>query len=415
MAVRSGTGWSNQVGAGYEVSSKGDKRFSALYARLPDGRIIEDAWGQAKGYADGRAAKGKPALTPDFDYWGTYKGLWQQFADANPQLMTELAQASQGRPLVDRFAKTENNQARALAEILQSMSGVAASSMPEQPAAASVHNPLLFGGAPNRKKLPDGRNSNGNNWEATKFLSNYAKLSNPVVYGGVEFPSVEQAYVAAKFDDLAMSNFIAGLGYGVDRHGNEAMPAQVARDLGRGWRDWKQEGFTGQVSGLRGDWDKAKLDVMRDLVRQKFENNPEFAKALLATGDQELIEHTTGWNDRTWGMVDPSANKKGSDAQVERLVGENHLGRLLMEQRGLLGGTGLVGRFAPEGAMPEQPAAAMKPTGQQAADGVQLQLDLEGQQTQQNPERKAGDLLPWLLAAGGGGLLGYGVAASLDQ
>lgn len=111
-------GWSNQVGAGYEVSTRGDSRFSALRARLPDGRIIEDAWGQAKGYPDGRAAKNRPALAPNFDYWGTYKGLWSQWADANPALMAELAQLSQGLPLVDRFARTENNQARALSELL---------------------------------------------------------------------------------------------------------------------------------------------------------------------------------------------------------------------------------------------------------------------------------------------------------
>jgi hypothetical protein len=119
MARRlSGPGWSNQEGAGYEVSSRGDRRFSALYARLPDGRLIEDAWGQAKGYADGRSAKGKPALSPEFDYWGEYKGLWRQWAEANPRLMADLAAASQGQPLVDRFAVTDNNQARALAELL---------------------------------------------------------------------------------------------------------------------------------------------------------------------------------------------------------------------------------------------------------------------------------------------------------
>lgn len=64
--------------------------------------------------------------------------------------------------------------------------------------------------------------------------------------------------------------------------------------------------------------------------------------------------------------------------------------------------------------MPEQPAAAVKPTGQQAPDVVQLQMDLEGQQVQQAPGRKAGDLLPWILAAGGGGLVGYGVNEAMQ-
>lgn len=133
--------WTNRPGDGYEVSSRGDRRFSALHARLPDGRTIEDAWGQAKGYSDGRAAKGRPALTPGFDYWKTYKGLWAQWASANPGLMQELSVASQGRPLVDRFARTENNQARALAELLAE--GGAATA----PSAASPPRIWAFGGA----------------------------------------------------------------------------------------------------------------------------------------------------------------------------------------------------------------------------------------------------------------------------
>lgn len=64
-------------------------------------------------------------------------------------------------------------------------------------------------------------------------------------------------------------------------------------------------------------------------------------------------------------------------------------------------------------AMPEQPAAVVRPTGQQAPDAVQLQMNLEGQRVQQSLERKAGDLLPWILAAGGGGLLGYGASEAM--
>ena len=64
---------------------------------------------------------------------------------------------------------------------------------------------------------------------------------------------------------------------------------------------------------------------------------------------------------------------------------------------------------------PEQPAAVVNPTGQQVVDGVQLQLDLEGEQVQEDPKRKAGDLLPWLLAAGGTGLAGYALAEELNR
>ena len=139
VRVLNGEGWSNQRGTGYEVSSQGDKRFSPLYARLPDGRLVEDAWGQSKGYANRHAAKGKLAVHEGFDYWGTYKGLWSQWAEANPGLMADLAQASQGQQLVDPFAKTLNNQAHALAELLAERSAVVEKplAMPEQPAAAS--------------------------------------------------------------------------------------------------------------------------------------------------------------------------------------------------------------------------------------------------------------------------------------
>ena len=55
--------WSRNPADGYEVSTRGDKRFSAFVARLPDGRTIETAWANAKGYPNWRAAKGRPART----------------------------------------------------------------------------------------------------------------------------------------------------------------------------------------------------------------------------------------------------------------------------------------------------------------------------------------------------------------
>ena len=70
---------------GYELSSHGDKRFSALYARLQDGRTIEEAYQlDVKGYrsspSDRDWRKGKPPLnskSPD-QVWAEYLGLWQQ-------------------------------------------------------------------------------------------------------------------------------------------------------------------------------------------------------------------------------------------------------------------------------------------------------------------------------------------------
>lgn len=106
-------GYARYSPQGYEVSSRGDKRYSAMYATLPTGQTIEQAYQSAKG-----TGKGQPAKDPNFDYWGTYKGLWNQYFDANPEALTEIAQLSQGKVLTDQFANTSNNQARAIHEIL---------------------------------------------------------------------------------------------------------------------------------------------------------------------------------------------------------------------------------------------------------------------------------------------------------
>lgn len=312
--------WSSRPGAGYEVSSKGDRRFSALYARLPDGRILEDAWGQAKGYRDGRSAKGKPALTPDFDYWGTYKGLWQQWADANPQLMDELAAASKGQVLVDRFAKTENNQARALAEILAERAGSA-----EQPS------------KPMRLVIAGGRE-----------FDDYALLKSAVAEALGEHP-------------LNQLEVVSGAARGADRLGE-----RWARENGVALRqfpaDWNQHG--------------KRAGYLRN------EEMADYADAVLVLPGGRGTDHMA-----------QSARRRGLK---------------LFDYRGRLPG-GLIGEL--EGTpMPEQPAAVARPTGQQAPDAVQLKMDLESQQVQTGPQRKAGDLLPWLLAAGAGGLLGYGVS-----
>ena len=97
----------------YEVSTKGDKRFSALNAKLPNGKTIEQEYQSLKG-----TGKGKPAKDSNFDYWGTYSGLWETWAKANPELIDELRIKSAGKKLTDMFAKTDNNQARALTEII---------------------------------------------------------------------------------------------------------------------------------------------------------------------------------------------------------------------------------------------------------------------------------------------------------
>lgn len=105
--------WARTSPQGYEVSSKGDKRFSAFHAKLNTGETVEQAYQKAKG-----TSKGKPAADPNFDYWGTYLGLWREWAKSNAPLMSELWDKAKGKILTDQFANTENNQARALSTLL---------------------------------------------------------------------------------------------------------------------------------------------------------------------------------------------------------------------------------------------------------------------------------------------------------
>ena len=120
-------GW-DRKGPGYECSSKGDRRFSAFCAALPDGRTIEqhyqcDVKGYQPGGRDWRLGKGKPPLDPNKDLWMEYLALWQTWAQHNPELIAELSQivATKHYNLTDMFATTPVNQARALAEILNNL------------------------------------------------------------------------------------------------------------------------------------------------------------------------------------------------------------------------------------------------------------------------------------------------------
>src|SRR5436853_255972 len=49
---------------------------------------------------------------------------------------------------------------------------------------------------------------------------------------------------------------------------------------------------------LRLGWEGVKDDIMREALRAKFTQHPALQALLLATGDAELVEHTT--NDRYW-------------------------------------------------------------------------------------------------------------------
>jgi hypothetical protein len=128
-----------------------------------------------------------------------------------------------------------------------------------------------------------------------RFLSNFYPAI--VEYDGLEYPSTEHAYQAAKTEDLAQRRRIR----------ESQKPGDAKR--------------SGQNVKMRTDWEQIKLGVMEDLVRQKFTKHKELKENLLATGDAYL-EETNHWKDTFWGVC------KG--------VGTNHLGKILMKIRGEL-------------------------------------------------------------------------------
>jgi hypothetical protein len=110
---------------GYEVSTQGDKNYSPFYARLSDGRTIEEAYQlDVKGYRkygnDPMLGKGKPPLDKSKDLWKEYLALWELWCEENPTLLRwlKIRVDRHGKILSDRFANTPINQARALAYCL---------------------------------------------------------------------------------------------------------------------------------------------------------------------------------------------------------------------------------------------------------------------------------------------------------
>lgn len=130
----------------------------------------------------------------------------------------------------------------------------------------------------------------------TRWLSNYHE--EPVWFEGVRYPTNEHAFQAAKTLDLEQRKLIQ----------NCATPAQ-ARQMG-------------QLVSIRPDWDWFRLDVMLDLNRQKFISDP-LRSQLIGTG-QAWLEEGNRHGDRFWGTMDG--------------VGENRLGRILMQVRAELAG-----------------------------------------------------------------------------
>lgn len=71
----------------------------------------------------------------------------------------------------------------------------------------------------------------------------------------------------------------------------------------------------GKSVKLRKDWNDVREEIMYEIVKAKFIQNPLLLRKLLATGN-ELLEEGNIWGDKFWGTVNG--------------IGENKLGLILM-------------------------------------------------------------------------------------
>lgn len=127
-----------------------------------------------------------------------------------------------------------------------------------------------------------------------QFMSNFWMAPVRVCfpgYGCWTFPSSEHAFQAAKCPSRS-AEFLTGT------------PGEAKR--------------LGRKVDMRRDWEEVKDDVMYDVVREKFRQNPDLADLLVSSAPAYLIEGNT-WGDRYWGQVNGN--------------GKNMLGITLMRVR----------------------------------------------------------------------------------
>lgn len=160
-----------------------------------------------------------------------------------------------------------------------------------------------------KEKLICKRNLGESMEKILKFRGKYSFLSNfypcEVEYEGLTYPSVENAYQAAKTNPYRRKKFLH-------------LSPKEARKLGR-----KVPIFP--------DWSSKRVRVMAELVWKKFSRNPELKEKLLSTKDAILIEGNT-WGDEFWGV---NLRVKDNNSKFG-YRGKNILGRILMCVRKLL-------------------------------------------------------------------------------
>jgi ribA/ribD-fused uncharacterized protein len=135
----------------------------------------------------------------------------------------------------------------------------------------------------------------------TSFFGEYRFLSNfydaPLHYEGRDWPHSEAAYQAMKSLDPKDHEHLA----------NVRQPGHAKK--------------YGKYIQVRPDWEFIKVEIMTEIVKAKFDQNPELKRKLLLTGYAK-IEEGNDWGDVTWGISPPGSG-----------IGKNYLGVILMKLR----------------------------------------------------------------------------------
>jgi len=131
------------------------------------------------------------------------------------------------------------------------------------------------------------------------FLSNFYPAE--ITIDSITYPTSEHAFQAMKVMDRGIQMAIS-----------KAPEPEDARRMGSK-RYMEKHGIK-----IREDWDDIRVLIMRGIVYLKFYKHPSLFKQLIETGNEELVEGNW-WNDTFWGVCNG--------------IGENHLGKILMEVR----------------------------------------------------------------------------------
>lgn len=216
----------------------------------------------------------------------------------------------------------------------------------------------------------------------TNFRGDWFCFSNfypvTVTFDDVKYGYVETAYVAAKTLDLEARRVLS-------LEFNPRLSAGQGKRIGKGF---KERGL------LRPDWHEVNVDIMRSLLIQKFSYSI-LKRKLLSSFTAELVEENT-WHDIFWGVCVGQRDGIVCQKGLHEPIGENWLGRLLMEVRTSI----VAGTFTPQlGLEPQRrpqappPVASVEPLSSSPLPPVEPVSEPTSQQS--SPEPSGSLFLPF--------------------